>query len=146
VSISRARERARLYTDDAELLGRRIEDTHTRKAAVELEGLREALRRAGYVRKQAATVTETERPDSRREKVEQTIGRVVRQMRQLRVERLAPVQRLTVTWAQALREWLGERLGVERTVTPRQSAREFIAQAQREAQQQTQRQSRGIRM
>lgn len=92
--------------DDAEILGRRIEDTHTRKAAVELEGLREALRRAGYVRKQAATVTETERPDSRREKFEQTINRVVRQMRQLRVERLATVQRLAVTWTQALREWL----------------------------------------
>jgi ATP-dependent exoDNAse (exonuclease V) alpha subunit len=50
VSISRARERARIYTDDAELLRRRVEDTHTRKAAVELEGLRDALKRAGYTR------------------------------------------------------------------------------------------------
>jgi conjugative relaxase-like TrwC/TraI family protein len=144
VSISRARERARIYTDDRELLGRRVEDTHTRKAAVELEGLREALKRAGYVRKEAATAAQTERPDSRRQRVEQTVGRVVRQMRQMRVERLAPVQRLAQEWAQSLREWLGQRLGVERTVTPRERAREFIAQAQREAQQQ--RQSRGIRM
>lgn len=149
VGISRARERARLYTDDAELLGRRVEDTHTRKAAVELEGLREALRRAGYVRK----------PETRcAENLGAHIGngvaagagaeplRVVRQMRQFRVERLALVQRLAQEWAQSLREWLGERLGVERTVTPRERAREFIAQAQREAQTQQQRQSRGIRM
>jgi conjugative relaxase-like TrwC/TraI family protein len=142
VSISRARERARIYTDDRELLGRRVEDTHTRKAAVELEGLREALRRAGYVRKPSATVTEMVRPESRRQRVEQTVGRVVRQMRALRVERLAPVQRLAQEWAQSVREWLGQRLGVERTETPR--ARQFIAQAQ--TQQQTQRQSRGIRM
>jgi hypothetical protein len=142
VSISRARERARIYTDDAELLGRRIEDTHTRKAAVELEGLREALKRAGYVRKQSATVTE--RPDSRRQRAEQTIGRVVRQLREVRTQRLAPIQRLAQDWTQSLRQWLGQRLGVERTVTPRERAREFLAQAQREAQQQ--RQSRGIRM
>ena len=144
VSISRARERARIYTDDAELLGRRVEDTHTRKAAVELEGLREVLRRAGYTRRQSATAAETERPDSRRERAEQTVNRVVRQMRQLRVERLAPVQRLAQAWTEAVREWLGQRLGIEHTEAPRERAREFIAQAQREAQ--TQRQSRGIRM
>lgn len=142
VSISRARERARIYTDDAELLRRRVEDTHTRKAAVELDGLREALKRAGYVRTQTPPVAQTVRPESRRAAVEQTIGRVVRQMRQLRVERLAPVQRLAQEWAQSLREWLGQRLGVERTETQRVTAREFIAQAQREAP----RQSRGIRM
>jgi conjugative relaxase-like TrwC/TraI family protein len=142
VSISRARERARIYTDDAELLRRRVEDTHTRKAAVELEGLREALRRAGYARKQTEPVAQTVRPESRCTAVEQTIGRVVRQMRQIRVERLAPVQRLAQEWAQSLREWLGQRLGVERTETQRMRAREFIAQAQREAP----RQSRGIRM
>jgi len=144
VSISRARERARIYTDDAELLGRRVEDSHTRKAAVELEGLRDALRRAGYVRAQTPPVAQTVRPESRRQRVEQTVNRVVRQMRQLRVERLAPVQRLAQEWAQSLREWLGQRLGVERTETQRMTARQFIAQAQ--TQQNTQRQSRGIRM
>lgn len=138
VSISRARERARIYTDDAELLGRRVEDTHTRKAAVELEGLREALRRAGYTRAPSpvpAMPRETQRP-TRATRIEQTIGRVVRQMRQLRVERLAQ------GWTQSLRQWLRERLGVERTEAQRVTAREFIAQTQREAP----RQSRGIRM
>lgn len=138
VSISRARERARLYTDDAELLGRRVEDTHTRKAAVELEGLREALRRAGYTRAPTpapASPRETPR-QSRAARIEHTIGRVVRQMRQLRVERLAQ------GWTQSLRQWLRERLGVERTETQRMTAKEFIAQAQRQAP----RQSRGMRM
>jgi hypothetical protein len=61
-------------------------------------------------------------------------------MRAMRAERLAPVERV----AQSFRQWLGERLGVEQT--ERVTAREFIAQAQREAQQQRQSQSRGIRM
>jgi hypothetical protein len=66
----------------------------------------------------------------------------VRQFRELRAQRLAPVQRLAQDWTQSVRQWLGQRLGVERT--QRMTAREFIDQAQREAQQQ--RQSRGIRM
>ena len=76
VSISRARERARIYTDDAELLRRRVEDTHTRKAAVELEGLREALRRAGYTR--TPTPAPAMRPDSPRASVAQSVGRAWR--------------------------------------------------------------------
>ncbi len=158
VSISRARERARVYTDDAELLGRRVEDSHTRKAAIELEGLREALRQAGYRRRREEDEREerAERASERignevsagagteslppRVRVEQTIRRVVRQFRALRVERLAPVERV----AQSFRQWLGQRLGMEQT--QRVTAREFIAQAQREAQQQRQSQSRGIRM
>ncbi len=129
VGISRARERARIYTDDAELLRRRVEDTHTRKAAVELEGLHEALKRAGYTRTQTPPVTQTVRPESTapraRVTVEQTIGRVVRQMRQLRVERLAQ------GWTQSLRQWLRERLGVEETrrVTARQSVTEQVRQS-----------------
>jgi hypothetical protein len=81
---------------------------------------------------------QTVRPESRRERAEQTVNRVVRQMRQLRVERLAPVQRLAQEWTQSVRLWLRERLGVEesRRVTARQSV----------TQQETQRQSRGIRM
>ena len=58
----------------------------------------------------------------------------------LRAERLAPIERVV----ESARQWLGQRLGIEPAVTQRQSAREFIAQAQREAQRQSQ--SRGIRM
>ena len=150
VSISRARERARIYTDDAELLGRRVEDTHTRKAAIELEGLREALRQAGYRRKEdeeraeRAQRTERERTAEREQteratraqrvtvRAEQTIRRVVRQLRELRAERLAPVQRV----AQSFRQWLDQKLGVEQAqrVTQRETVTQQVTQ------------SRGIRM
>lgn len=141
VSISRARERARIYTDDSDLLRRRVEDTHTRKAAVELEGLRDALKRAGYVRTPTPAVAQTVRPESRRATVEQTIGRVVRQMRALRVERLAPVQRFAQQWTQTLRQWLDERRGVRVERTTRETLRPQITQ-----QPDSPRQSRGIRM
>ena len=117
VSISRARERARIYTDDAELLGRRVEDTHTRKAAVELEGLRETLAKAGFQR--APTV----RPETPRVRVEQAVERIVRQMRALRVERLAPTQRLVLQWTRSVRQWLGERTGLAERLRPSLAAR-----------------------
>lgn len=127
VSISRARERARLYTDDADLLARRVEDTHTRKAAVELEGLRDALKRAGYMR--TPPPTQTMRPESHRAKVEQTVARVFRQVRTLRVERLAPALRMA-QWTRSVREWLGARLRMNETlrVTVRQSMTEQVKQ------------------
>ena len=37
VSISRGRERVHVFTDDADLLARRVTDSHERKAAVELQ-------------------------------------------------------------------------------------------------------------
>jgi hypothetical protein len=108
-----------VYTDDAELLGRRVEDSHTRKAAVELEGLREELARAGLTRTQKETVAAEEamRPGSVRERatVERTIGRVVRQMRTLRVERV--VRGI----AQSMPQWLRERLGMTQDARQRQS-------------------------
>lgn len=136
VSISRARERARIYTDDAELLGRRVEDTHTRKAAVELEGLHDALQRAGY------TGTPTMPTESRRTTVEQTIGRVVRQMRQIRVDRLAPAQRFAQQMVHSLREWFAERLGAVREEAPRVTVR----QSQMQQVVQRTNQSRGMKM
>ena len=147
VSISRARERARIYTDDAELLGRRVEDTHTRKAAVELEGLRDALQRAGYTR------VPTMRPESTapraRVAVEQTIGRVFRQMRQIRVERLAPAERLVLQWTRSVRQWLGERVGLaeqmRQPVAARQDMRNTIGWHQR-PDPPRQSQSRGMRI
>lgn len=146
VGISRARERARVYTDDAELLGRRVEDAHTRKAAVELDGLRAALQRAGFVR----TVTPTPpgaqvvRAEPRRERVARSLGRVVRQMRTLRAERLAPAQRLAQQWTHSLRLWLGEQFGGgEQRVTreTRESVRSSLHQTP-----DAPRQSRGLRM
>jgi conjugative relaxase-like TrwC/TraI family protein len=104
VSISRARERARVYTDDAELLGRRVEDSHTRKAAVELEGLREELARAGF-KPAAEAATPHPRAASR-------LGRAWRAVRSLRPDRLLPVQRFAA-WARAARDWMGARQSLE---------------------------------
>jgi hypothetical protein len=115
VGISRARERARIYTDDAELLVRRVEDSHSRKAAVELEGLREELAKAGFTR--ARTAAPSIRPESPRVTV--SVGRAWRQMRALRAERLAPAQRLAQRWTQSLRHWIGHRLGLREQVAQR---------------------------
>src|SRR5208283_3653820 len=50
VSISRGRKRVHVFTDDAELLARRVTDSHERKAAVELQGLRDDLAKLGFLR------------------------------------------------------------------------------------------------
>jgi hypothetical protein len=49
VSISRACQCCRIFTDDADLLTRRVAASHERKAAVELEVLREDLAKLGFV-------------------------------------------------------------------------------------------------
>ncbi len=50
VSISRGRKCVHVFTDDAELLARRVTDSHERKAAVELQGLRDDLAKLGFLR------------------------------------------------------------------------------------------------
>ena len=50
VSISRGRKHVQVFTDDAELLARRVTDSHERKAAVELQGLRDDLAKLGFLR------------------------------------------------------------------------------------------------
>ena len=129
VSISRARERVRIFTDDAELLGHRVKDTHTRKAAVELQGLRDALKAAGFKR--------TEPPP--RVAVVPTNGRVWRQLRALRPGRLAPAFRVG-EWAASFRSWLGLRPDIEHS-TRQITARQHLMQHP-----EAPRQSRGIRI
>jgi hypothetical protein len=124
VSISRARERARIYTDDEDLLGRRVEDSHTRKAAIELDGLREELAKNGY--------QPTERK-SERQRVAPTLDeghawREVQEVRELRAERLSPMERV-VQWVEDFRQMVEQRLGI----------------TQKETQQIAQRQTRTVR-
>jgi conjugative relaxase-like TrwC/TraI family protein len=102
VGISRARERARVYTDDAELLGRRVQDTHTRKAAVELQGLHEALARAGF--KRAATIV----PETPR--IVAAVRERWRQFRPMRPDRLSPALRIA-QWTRSVRDWIGQKIG-----------------------------------
>ena len=100
VSISRGRERVHIFTDDADTLARRVTDSHSRKAAVELQGLREDLAKLGFVRRE-----EPKAPTPSR-------FRTVRPMRVTRATRLTPVQRL-VQVVEEIARWLGDKFGIE---------------------------------
>ena len=111
VSISRGRHRCHVFTDDAELLARRVTDSHERKAAVELQALRDDLARLGFVRR-----PEAEPDGNSRKQAEdsQRLERSLRPMRLTRPTRLSAVHRLALA-AEDVRRRLGERLGIEQT-------------------------------
>jgi conjugative relaxase-like TrwC/TraI family protein len=115
VSISRGRERVHVFTDDSELLARRVTDTHQRKAAIELQALRDGLASLGFIRrehKEEKNLSPVARQDFRTMRPMREINRV------MRFTRLAPVQWLAQTVEQ-LRRWLGEML--PQKATPRVS-------------------------
>lgn len=134
VGISRARERARIYTDDAELLGRRVQASHTRKAAVELQGLRDALAQAGFKRAVAQAMTAA--PETRRIVAAETARRGVRPFRMFRAERIAPLQRLA-NWTRSLGEWLSQRVGLAERLRDSQQVRQTDPTRHRHTQAQT---------
>jgi hypothetical protein len=123
VSISRGRERVHVFTDDAGLLARRVTDSHERKAAVELQALRDDLARLGFVRrkppeeKNAVPAAMAVRKNS--------AGRTMRQMRPTRFTRLSPVQRLAQV-VEEIARWLGERFSIE----PKETAAEKVEPAE----------------
>jgi conjugative relaxase-like TrwC/TraI family protein len=106
VSISRAKERVRIYTDDAGLLRDRVQDSHTRKAAIELAGFHEALQQSGFKRMQEPPNAPPLRTEPTRTSVAQSVIKVWRQVRALRLDRLAPKHRLA-DWNESFRQWLG---------------------------------------
>jgi hypothetical protein len=109
VGISRARDRAQVFTDDAELLGRRVQETHTRKAAVELAGLHEALQKHGLLPPQQKQKAQHQPASERTGE-----GRAFRQMRVMRAVRSLRVeatQRLAKI-AEDLKRWVSERAGL----------------------------------
>jgi conjugative relaxase-like TrwC/TraI family protein len=110
VSISRGRERVHVFTDDADLLARRVTDSHERKAAVELQALRDGLAKLGFVRQEQLN-EKTPLPTVAVRKDFRTV-RPMRQTRLQRVTRLAPVQRIAQV-VEDVRRWLNEQLGVE---------------------------------
>ena len=122
VSISRGRERVHVFTDDADLLARRVTDSHERKAAVELQALRDDLAKLGFVRREQLKekTPAQEREDSRTVAVRQ--HRPMRQTRATRFTRLAPVQRLAQV-VEELRHWLGldRKEAVEQTESVKQA-------------------------
>ena len=99
-----------------------------------MEGLREALAKAGFRRAPVPAM-------SPRATVAQSVGRVWRQVRALRPDRLAPAQRVA-EWASVFRQWLG----VRRSGGIEQTAQQVTAREQMTQRPEAPRQSRGIRM
>jgi conjugative relaxase-like TrwC/TraI family protein len=109
VSISRARERAQVFTDDAEQLARCVGEAHSRKAAIELEGLREALTAQGYTPRRESEIAREDLSNRRK-------GRGVRPMRDMRELRVSAQQQL-VRWAKDFRRWMHARRNIQQEVT-----------------------------
>lgn len=109
VSVSRGRERVHIFTDDTDLLAQRIADTHERKAAIELQALRDDLSRLGFLPRHE--------PESKvkNQMSEEDSPRLWRTMRPMRSTRLSPAQRLTRV-AEDVRRWINERFTVAKTV------------------------------
>jgi hypothetical protein len=134
VGISRARDRAQVFTDDAELLGRRVQETHTRKAAVELAGLHEALQKHGLFRPQDKQKAQHE-TTSERSKIDRIFRevramRVVRAVRSLRVEGAQRLAKIT----EDLKRWMSGRVGLSEdqkqveSLTPRVTREQTLRQ------------------
>jgi hypothetical protein len=126
VSISRGRERVQVFTDDAELLARRVTDSHERKAAIELKALRQELAKLGFaqVERSLPPVPARETPQDFR------AVRPVRRIRPTRLTRLPAVQRLAQMIEEVTR-WLEEVLargqqtkGVTQKSEPPQSVKQ----------------------
>lgn len=103
VSISRGRERCYVFTDDAELLARRVTDSHERQAAVKLLALRQELARLGFVRKEQL---KEKVPSPVVEDFRKVAVRQHRQRRPMRATRLSAAQRLALI-IEEIRRWLG---------------------------------------
>jgi len=101
VSISRGRERVHVFTDDSELLARRVADSHERKAAIELQALRDDLAKLGFTPKTRLTNNHAPpvsdgQPDFRQQ----------RSVRPHRITRMSPIQKLAQV-VEEVRRWLG---------------------------------------
>lgn len=126
VSISRGRERCHVFTDDADLLARRVTDAHERQAAVELAALRDELAKLGFVRKETPSqrLKEKAAPSLLEDfpKAAARQRRPCRPMRTTRLTRLPAVQGLA-TAINDVRRWLGlnRKEVLERTETARQA-------------------------
>ena len=171
VSISRGRECVHVFTDDAELLARRVTDSHERKAAVELQALRDDLAKLGFVPRQKQ---EPEADSQTRQENGQRLMRGIFSMRVMRATRLSTVQRFAQA-AENIRRWVDESLGMARveaigrkiepdesikrakkieqaekvvpTITPKETpAQKSRRRIEQSRQQQQQRRSRGIHM
>ena len=138
--ISRGRERVHVFTDDADLLARRVTDSHTRKAAVELQALRDGLAKLGFIPKERLE-----------EKTAAPVGedsRALRQRRPMRQTRLSTVQRLA-TAVEDVRRWLGldqtEAIEQKETVAEKVGPAESVKQTEAVQQTETVKPARTVR-
>jgi hypothetical protein len=123
VSISRGRERVHVFTDDAELLARRVTDSRERKAAVELQALRDEMAKLGFIRREQP---ERKMGPATAHQDLRTVRTVRETGRAMRPTRMAPTQRLAQIVADT-RRWINERLGIEQ----KKSVVEKIEQAEK---------------
>jgi conjugative relaxase-like TrwC/TraI family protein len=137
VSISRGRERIHVFTDDTELLARRVTDSQERKAAIELQALRDDLAKLGFNRKEQ-TDTEARKPAlTTRQDFRAT--RPVRAMRSTRFSRLPAVQRLAQI-VEEVHRWFGKVLaqGIHKeAVVKKIESMQTVEQAEKIAQTET---------
>jgi conjugative relaxase-like TrwC/TraI family protein len=151
VGISRGREQVRIFTDDAATLERRVDETHTRKAALELQGLREEMARHGLLRlreEEEKRLKEERQRAAAAEEAEHRergarVTRALRPMRVLRGERIAAPVLALQRWAQEFRRWIGARAAVQVEAPALSWSQRFHLN---QKQQETPRQSRGIRI
>jgi hypothetical protein len=141
VSISRGREHVHVFTDDADLLARRVTDSHTRKAAVELQALRDGLAKLGFIQHKERLEEKTAAPV-----VEDF--HAVRQRRLMRQTRLSTVQRLATAVEDVCR-WLGldqtEAIEQKETVAEKVGPAESVKQTEAVRQTETVKPSRTVR-
>jgi hypothetical protein len=113
VSISRGREHCHVFTDDKELLQRRVGDSRSRAAALDLVKLREALAEKGFSpraglrqREQPANHVSLTMGNGMRQRV---MGAEPRPVRKIRGNRLSVAQRLTKI-GQSFHDWKEQKM------------------------------------
>jgi len=134
VSISRGREHCHVFTDDKELLQRRVGDSRSRAAALDLVKLREALAEKGFTPR--AGLRQREQPANR---VSLTPGNGMRQrvmgtesrpVRAVRSNRLSVAQRLAKI-GQSFRDWNKQKVARRVLRVQREQVRQQEQQRQR---------------
>ena len=102
VSISRGRQRCRIFTDDKQLLREQIARSSSRKAALELPGLEAALVREGFIPKLTARKKEGLAQSLVRPATGQTV-RAIRETRPLRQSRISRLVQTVIGWTNHLK-------------------------------------------
>ena len=119
VSISRGRQRCRIFTDDKELLRERITRSGSRKAALELAGLEASLAKQGFTRKTADVETPSLSIPAQQPR---TVSRALRPLRPIPLsQRLA---RSFMVWAAHVKHAVFDRAAASHATLPGTATRQ----------------------